>query len=248
MEVIRHRPPVGGTLTPWTHPSDPYTGVDRSNLHKSVQVITIASMTSTPVRTRRDATENRASLLAAARVVLNDDPAASLEAIAAAAGLSRRSVYGHFASRDDLLRELLTGGAERVSAALAHSRHENPVTDLALIAAGLWREVESVRVMALFAVRGPFRMLTASALDPLRKRVLTDVKRGQRAGDIRDDIDATTLARLIEEGALLVLDEATTSSLTTQQGRALVMRVVLSLCGLGWTDAATLIDKLGDAS
>jgi AcrR family transcriptional regulator len=198
-------------------------------------------MTASATRTRRDATENRASLLDAARVVLNSDPAASLETIATAANLTRRAVYGHFASRDDLVRELLSSGAGRVTAAIAHSRHEDPMTDLALIAAGLWREVESMRVIALFAVRGPFKALTATALAPLRRRVLEDVRLGQAAGGIRNDVDATTLARLIEEGTLLVLDEATTNTLNSDEGRALVMRVVLSLAGLGWHDAATLI-------
>jgi AcrR family transcriptional regulator len=197
----------------------------------------------TTAGTRRDATENRAALLAAARIALNEDPAASLETIAAAAGLSRRAVYGHFASRDDLLRELLTNGAERVSAAIDTSRHDDPVTDLALVAANLWREVESMRVMALFAVRGPFKGLTASALAPLRERVLADVTRGQAARDIRNDIDAPTLAHLVEEGALMVLDEATTKRLSSAQGHALVMNVVLSLIGLGWRDAHALIDS-----
>lgn len=197
----------------------------------------------TAIGTRKDATENRAALLASARIVLNEDPAASLETIAAAAGLSRRAVYGHFASRDDLLRELLTAGAARVSAAIETSSHENPVADLALVAANLWREVESMRVMALFAVRGPFKGLTASALAPLRERVLADVTRGQAAGDIRTDMDAATLAHLVEEGALMVLDEATTARLSSADGRALVMNVVLSLIGLGWRDAHALVDS-----
>jgi AcrR family transcriptional regulator len=201
-------------------------------------------MTSTVVRTRKDATENRAALIAAARIALNDDPSASLETIATAAGLSRRAVYGHFASRDDLLRELLSSGAARVADAVAHSHHDDPLTDLALIAASLWREVASIRVMALFAVRGPFKGLTGEALAPLRERVLADVQRGQRSGGIRGDVDASTLARLIEEGALLVLDEATTASLTAEQGHTLVMRVVLSLAGLGWHDITDLISTI----
>lgn len=193
---------------------------------------------------RRDATENRESLLAAARIELNVDPNASLETIAASAGLSRRSVYGHFANRDDLLRELLATGAARVSAAVESSRDDDPVTDLALVAATLWREVESIRVMALLAVRGPFKGLTAEALAPLRERVLADVARGQTAGSIRRDIDAPTLARLIEEGALMVLETATTSALTSEQGHTLVMRVVLSLAGLSWRETAELITPI----
>ena len=62
-----------------------------------------------PVRTRAprsDAAKNRAALLDAARSELNRDPDASLDTIAAAAGLSRRAVYGHFPSRDALIAEL----------------------------------------------------------------------------------------------------------------------------------------------
>jgi AcrR family transcriptional regulator len=203
-------------------------------------------MTSTPLRTRRDAAENRESLLAAARVELNRDPNAALEAIAAAAGLSRRAVYGHFASRDDLLRELLTSGAARVSAAVDASRSDDPVLDLALIAASLWREIESMRVMALFAVRGPLKSLTADGLTPLRKRVLADVRSGQTAGSIRDDMSAAVLARLIEEGALMVLDQATSENLSAGNGQRLVVRVVLGLVGYGWRDANELISTHSD--
>ncbi|MES2169657.1 MAG: helix-turn-helix domain-containing protein, partial [Actinomycetota bacterium] len=113
-------------------------------------------MTTTSTRApRRDATENRGALLDAARALLNRDPSASLEAIAAEAGLSRRSVYGHFANRDDLLSELVTLGSQRVAGTLDGVSHPDPVVRLALIGARLWREVESVRVMAVIAVRGP---------------------------------------------------------------------------------------------
>jgi AcrR family transcriptional regulator len=196
---------------------------------------------STPGKTRRDATENRAALLAAARLELNADANASLETIAASAGLSRRAVYGHFASRDDLLRELLTGGAARVSAAIERSHDADPVVDLALIAANLWREVESMRVMALFAVRGPFKGITGDNLRALRTRVLNDVDAGQATGSIRADIDAPTLARLVEEGALMVLAEATAQQLSAAEGHALVIRVVLGLVGFGWREANDLV-------
>jgi len=201
---------------------------------------------STPAKPRRDATENRAALLAAARVELNADANASLETIAASAGLSRRAVYGHFASRDDLLRELLTGGAARVSAAIERSHDADPVVDLALVAAHLWREVESMRVMALFAVRGPFKGTTADNLTALRSRVLADVTQGQADGTIRTDVDATTLAHLVEEGALMVLAEATAQQLSAADGHALVIRVVLGLVGFGWREANELIESRPD--
>ena len=69
-------------------------------------------MTTTAARRpRRDALENRAGIIAAAQSVLATDPNASLDAIAHAAGLSRRALYGHFSDREALLRAAIGGAA-----------------------------------------------------------------------------------------------------------------------------------------
>ena len=201
-------------------------------------------MTSTPtVRApRRDATENRAALLAAARVVLNRDPDAGLDAIAAEAGLTRRAVYGHFANRDALLKELVTTGTARVANALATVDHPEPLVRLALIASRMWHEVDAVRVMTLFAVRGPFQRLVAEQLRPVRAQLLTAVRDGARHG-VRTDIAPETLARLIEGAAIAVLDEATRTRISATTGRRLAMLTVLSMAGLDAASAGRLIDE-----
>jgi AcrR family transcriptional regulator len=104
---------------------------------------------------RKDAASNRQALLEAAVVALDRDPDASLETIATTAGLSRRAVYGHFATRDDLVREVLQRGARRIVESLAGITHADSRIHVALIGARLWAEVEQVRVMARVAVRGP---------------------------------------------------------------------------------------------
>ncbi|MFC5502187.1 TetR/AcrR family transcriptional regulator [Lysinimonas soli] len=202
---------------------------------------------------RRDATENRAALLAAARVVLNRDPDAGLDAIAAEAGLTRRAVYGHFANRDALLKELVTTGAARVAASLAGVDHPDPLVRLALIASQMWQEVDSVRVMTLFAVRGPFQGLVAEQLRPVRAQLLGAVRHRARpdasAGSaasrsrVRTDIDPETLARLIEGAAIAVLDEATRAGIPADAGRRLAMLTVLSVAGLDAASAGRLIDE-----
>jgi AcrR family transcriptional regulator len=205
-------------------------------------------MTSTaPERApRKDAAENREAILRAAALLLNDDPDASLEAIAVAAGLSRRALYGHFATRDDLLRELVVRGAARITAALPPIAEGDSRLQLAAIGARLWDEVEHVRVMARVAVRGPLAPVVADALEPLRRTLREVIERGIRAGELRQDVDAPTLARLVEGGALAVLDEAIRRPLSRERARELVVLGALGTCGLGWREAGELLPLLDE--
>ena len=200
-------------------------------------------MTSTVRPPRRDATENRAALLGAARIELNRDAGASLEAIAARAGLSRRAVYGHFATRDELLRELITVGAGRIATSVATVEHPDPVVRLALIASRLWREVDEIRVMAVFAVRGPLRTQVGAALAPLRQRVTDAIAEGATAGSVRRDIPVPRLARLVEDSALSALTEASRGSMPAPEAHRMTMLLVLATLGLGAAESAALIDS-----
>lgn len=191
---------------------------------------------------RRDAAENRVAILDAAISELNHDPDASLETIASAAGLSRRSIYGHFSTRDKLVAELNDRGIARVTAALAPIRHPDARVALALVGARLWSEVEDVRVTAQLAIRGPRREIVAEGLEPIRQGVLEIVLQGVAAGHLRTDIEPRTLARLIEGAALSVLDEAVRDDISHDEGHRLVMLVALSTAGLSWREAAALID------
>ena len=195
----------------------------------------------TPRAPRRDAAANREALMAAAVRLLNVDAAAPLEAIAAEAGLSRRSVYGHFATRDDLVREVTLRGAARIGVAALPDPVDDPVVQLAALGARLWSEVEHVRVLAQLTVRGPLAAEVGGALAPLRAFLRETVRRGVADGRMRDDIAVDTLARLVEGAALTVLDEATARDLDSAEGHRLVMLAVLAMVGLGWREADELV-------
>jgi len=190
---------------------------------------------------RRDAEQNRLAILRAAGTVLNRDPDASLDAIAGAAGLSRRALYGHFATRDDLIHSLLAHRVSEVLAAVERIEHPDPPTLLTLIGVTLWRQVESVRVMAQFALRGPFQHELSYGLQPLRDRVKHAVTVGAQTGRIRDDIDPATLARLVEGAVLSVLDEATRFPMDAATGERLVALSVLAILGYDAAGARALI-------
>lgn len=190
---------------------------------------------------RRDATANREAILGAAAIALNEDIDASLENIAARAGLSRRAVYGHFATRDELLVEVFTRGARRLAALLDPVSHPDPLVEIALFGATLWAEVEHVRVSAALAVRGPHREMVGTALDPARERLRDTVRRGMESGRIRTDLDRETTTRLIENAAVSVLDEATRARLSPEAGHRLVMLAGLGAAGMSWREAAELI-------
>ncbi|GAA4678914.1 TetR/AcrR family transcriptional regulator [Frondihabitans cladoniiphilus] len=198
---------------------------------------------------RRDAAENREAILLAAASILNSDPTASLEAIAVEAGLSRRAFYGHFATRDDLLRELALHGAARINATLdGHESDDDegsgdPGSELALLGARLWDEVDHVRVMALLTLRGPQSTLLGDALAPLRHRVRRLVQRGVDAGAFRDDVPVARLSRLIESAAISVLDEGTRHGLSSAEGRRLVVLSVLGIAGFGHREAHDILTR-----
>lgn len=197
--------------------------------------------TTSPRVPRRDAQENRAALLDAARNVFNRNPNASLEAVAIEAGLSRRSVYGHFATRDELILELVTAGSKRIADALEGLSHPHPLTHLSLIASRLWLEVESVQVMAFVAVRGPLATHTASALGSVRDNLRRAIAAGCADGSMRTDVPVDRLARLVEGSALLVLEESVEHPITARDGHQLVMLMTLAAVGLSWTQASTFI-------
>ncbi|MFS0853370.1 TetR/AcrR family transcriptional regulator [Microbacterium sp. 179-I 3D4 NHS] len=198
---------------------------------------------------RRDALENRAGILDAARATLSADPYASVDVIARSAGLSRRTLYGHFDDRDALIRELISSGAQRFNAIAESVTDADARLALARLAARLWREAAHVQVAAALALDEAHVEHTAEALAPLRRSVAALARRGQDDGSFRTDLAAPTLARLIEEMARTVISRTDAAS----SGAAnLAVRAVLSIAGLSWREADDLLaahpDIVADAS
>lgn len=203
----------------------------------------MSTTTSAPRRPRRDAIENRADILAAATDLIARDPHASVDAIARSAGLSRRALYGHFDDRDALVRAVIAVGAQRFNDLALTIDDADPRVALARLASLLWREASHVQVAASIALDEAHVHDTADALAPVRRRVAEIVRAGQDDGSLRTDVAAPTLARLVEETARAVITRMDASS---SEARSLAVRAVLSIAGLSWTDAATLLAQHAD--
>ncbi|MFD1715004.1 TetR/AcrR family transcriptional regulator [Amnibacterium flavum] len=195
---------------------------------------------------RRDAAQNRESILTAARAVLASNPEAPLEDIVSAAGLTRRAFYGHFASRDELRVELARSGAQRVASAVADAERDDTRITLALVGLRMWDEVGDVRLLAQTAVRGPLLGELAAPLAPVRALLLRTVERGVTAGEIRTDIEPATLARLLEASAIAVLEEAAQTGIDGEGARRLVVRSVLSISGMSWQEIESLLAQTAE--
>lgn len=187
---------------------------------------------------RADARANRAGILDAARTALATDPHASVDAIARSAGLTRRTLYGHFDDRDALIRELIVTGAQRFNAIAESITDADARLALARLAARLWQEAAHVQFTAALALDEVHVGHTADALAPLRQAVSALVRRGQHDGGFRTDIDAVTLARLIEEVARTVVARTDAASAGAAN---LAVRTVLSIAGLSWRETDALL-------
>lgn len=185
---------------------------------------------------RADALANRAGILDAARTALAADRYASVDVIARGAGLSRRTLYGHFADRDALIRELIATGAQRFNAIADEIQDADARIAMARLAARLWHAAAHVQFIAVIALDETHLAHTAEALAPLRTAVASLVQRGQRDGAFRADLDSSTLARLIEEVARTVVARTDAASADD-----LAVRTVLSIAGLSWRETDALL-------
>ncbi|MFC7788006.1 TetR/AcrR family transcriptional regulator [Microbacterium sp. MAHUQ-60] len=192
---------------------------------------------------RADSRANRAGILDAARSLLAHDPYASVDAIARSAGLTRRTLYGHFDDREALICELIVTGAQRFNTLAASVTESDPRIALARLAALLWHEAAHVQVAAALALDEAHVSQTAEALAPLRRIVANIVRRGQENGGFRTDIAAPTLARLIEEVSRTVVSRTVVVGADAASPAAadLAVRTLLSIAGLSWREADALL-------
>lgn len=140
---------------------------------------------------RSDALRNRDAILDAALELFTIDPKASMSDIAKAAGVGRVTVYGHFASREELLEAVLVRTIDRSEAELAAvDLTGDPIVALERLVHRSWRIVDSFhRLLGVAEDALSNERILAHHTEPMA-RVRSLIERGQREGVVRRDLDS----------------------------------------------------------
>jgi AcrR family transcriptional regulator len=146
---------------------------------------------------RADARRNIAAILEAALACLSRDPQASIADIAAAARVGRVTLYGHFASRGELIDAVLGHALQQADQTLdAVDLSGDPRNALARLVASSWQILDRFRGALTAAERElPPGRIRGQHDEPMR-RVAVLIGRGQRDGVFRTDLPAPWLVTL----------------------------------------------------
>ena len=185
-----------------------------------------------PRRRRSDARRSIDAILNAARVVLGERPDASMEEIAATAGVTRQTVYAHFPSRDALVAALVEAAAAEYTALLDDAALDTapPADALARFLGAGW----------LFLDRYPLLLNATAARIPRPDSDPHDVcPRGSNGssseastpGDFDPSLPAAWLAAAVLGLQHTAAAQVATGRLTMQEAEALCWQSTLRVCG-----------------
>ncbi|MFH8799817.1 TetR/AcrR family transcriptional regulator [Streptomyces sp. NPDC017936] len=182
----------------------------------------------TPGDTRR-ADANRRRILDVALAELLRDPDASMDRIARAAGVVRRTVYGHFPSRDALVGTLVDEAVTALAAAHAAGRAGagDPAEALARSVLAVWPIADRYRLLAAPARRTVTSRGVRERLSPVREDRVRLLRRGLEEGAFASPLSAPALAR-VHEQILVALMEAVDEGLldAREAGRSAAVTVL----------------------
>ena len=152
----------------------------------------MVSITATVGTKRADAVRNIERALDAAVTCLSARPNATMAEIAKQAGIGRVTLYGHFASRAELIDAVVARVVERGDEALAQVDLDgDPRAALERLIRSSWRLVDEARtVIAAAEAELPAERIR-SLHDSPAARVQALIERGRDDGAFRDDTPVT---------------------------------------------------------
>jgi AcrR family transcriptional regulator len=153
--------------------------------------------------------DTRERILDVALEVLGQDPDAAMSDVATAAGVVRRTVYGHFPSRADLVRTLTQRAASEVAGVLAEADASGSAADAVWVdfIARLWPLMRRYRVLLVLR-RGEYGAEIHALLEPVEQTLADLVRRGQDSDAFGRHLPADALSQIAFSAVFALADAA----------------------------------------
>ncbi|MCX5521843.1 TetR/AcrR family transcriptional regulator [Streptomyces bobili] len=196
---------------------------------------------------RRNARSNRARILATAREELGRNPDVTLEELARAAGVVRRTLFGHFPGRAALLEALAEEAAEtfRNAVEAGPEPEESAERALAWFVLRMWRVGDRYRMLVALTRRDLGSERFAEVLAPAREAATGILERGQRDGVFHSHlppaVQSTSLMALI----VALVESVNTGALEDDGHR--IATATLIAAGVPEDRASAVVEEVASA-
>ncbi|MFF9767562.1 TetR/AcrR family transcriptional regulator [Streptomyces sp. NPDC014636] len=191
---------------------------------------------------------NRRRILDVALAELLRDPDVSMDQMARAAGVVRRTVYGHFPSREALISTLVDEAVAALADADARARAgvTDPAESVARSVLAVWEIADRYRLLVALAQRTVTVQGIRERLAPLREAKVRVLQRGLDEGVFTSPLPAPALA-YVHEQMLFAVTEAVNDGLLTahEAGRSATV-TVLTAAGVPASTAAALVAEVSE--
>ncbi|MFJ9626401.1 TetR/AcrR family transcriptional regulator [Streptomyces sp. NPDC101175] len=209
-------------------------------------------MTKPPARVprRSNARSNRERILATARRELGRNPDITLEELARASGVVRRTLFGHFPGREALLEALAEEAAQTLRAALPGDPEpgepESADRAFARFVLSMWTVGDRYRLLLALARRDLGVERVTEILAPARRAATAVLDRGQREGVFHTQLPAAVLSAGVEAMTIALLEAVNSGQLEDDGTHAAVATLIAA--GVPEKRARDVVDEIAGAT
>ena len=178
----------------------------------------------------RSMNDTRDRILDVALEVLGQNPDAAMGDIASAAGVVRRTVYGHFPTRTDLVRTLTQRAVNEMTAVLAEVNASDRAADAAWVdfIARLWPLVRRYRVLVALR-RGEYGQEIHALLAPVDETLADLVQRGQDSHVFGRHLPAGLLSQVAFAAVFSIADDGLSNGTLGARAATITSLLVLGV-------------------